>query len=128
MEFDVWIEEHDRNLVHDLFGVDYLDYNKVYVEKHKKMICEGVTFHYKHSYACDAENISSWMIITMEIGREVALPIALGVISNFIYDKLKDRKNQRIAINNQIVQLDAKQIEQAILTNYIPTKEEEKEE
>lgn len=118
MQLDIWIEENDRNLVHDLFGVEHSDYNKVYVEKQKKTIANGITLQYKHSFCCDAENIPTWLIITAEIGKDVILPMAVGLLSSYIYDKLKDRKNEKLVINNQLIeQINAKKIEQVIIVN-----------
>ncbi len=59
----------------------------------------------------------SWVILTIEIGKNVALPLAVGILSSYLYDKLKNRKDTKVIINNQQVEINAIKIEKLILTN-----------
>ena len=128
MKLDVWIEILDPRLIEDLF--ESLQYQKITMEKQKKIIGEGISLQYKSHFSLDAENVPSWLIISAEIGKNIVLPIAVGILSNYIYDKLKDRKNINIVINNQSVEINAKKIEQVILANIninVYVKEEDKD-
>jgi hypothetical protein len=128
MKLDIWIEALDPKLIEDLFEVERSQYNKITMEKQKKIISEGISLQYKSHFCCDAENVPSWLIISVEIGKNVVLPVAVGILSNYIYDKLKDRKNNKIVINNQPVEINAKKIEQVILANInVHLKEEDKD-
>ena len=49
------------------------------------------------------------------LSEHVALPIAVAVLSRYLYDKLKDRKNTEITINNTSIEINADKIEQLIL-------------
>ncbi len=118
MQVDIWIEVHDSNIIHDLFGVEPSEYNKIYREKQKKIVSEGISIQYKSNNCCDAENIPTWLIITAEIvGKDIVLPALVGILSSYIYDKLKDRKNESLMINNQTIEINAKKIEQLIMIN-----------
>jgi hypothetical protein len=131
MKLDVWIEALDPKLIEDLFEVERSEYKKIIMEKQKKIISEGISLQYKSHFCCDSVDAPSWLIISIEIGKNVALPVALGILSSYLYDKLKNRKNNRVVINNQPVEIDAKKIEQIILTNinvYVKEKEDNKDE
>lgn len=128
MKFDISIEEYDKNLRYDLFGIESKDINKVLAEKQKTIIDKGISLQYKHHVRCFAENVPSWIVITVEISKDVALPLAVGIISSYIYDKLKNRKNERVVIFNQTVEINAKKIEKLIIHNINQSEESKKEE
>lgn len=117
MKFDVWIEQSDSRLLTDLFELQPSQYNKITFEKHRKDIAKGISLQYRSHYCCDSIDVPSWVIISIEIGKEIALPIALGIISSYLYDKLKKRTG-KIMINRKEAEIDPKEIERLILTNY----------
>ena len=127
MSVDISIEELDRELVFDLFEVKGEEVNKFLADKQKKDVSDGISFQYKYTEIRLSEAIPNILVITVEIGKNVVLPIALGILSNYLYDKLKNRKNKTISVNGKAVEIDPKKIGQAILTNYMPPKEEKKE-
>ncbi len=49
------------------------------------------------------------------IAEHYALPVAATLTANWLYDKLKDRKDKQITINEQLVEINAKNIEQLII-------------
>lgn len=111
------IEERDSRLIEDLFEIETSQYNEVTKNRQKKIISEGVSIQYQGHFCCDSTDTPSWLIISIEIGKNVVLPLALSILSSYLYDKLKDKKNSRVVINNQLVEIDAKKIEKLILTN-----------
>lgn len=127
MSVDISIEELDRELVFDLFEAKGEEVNKFLADKQKKDVSDGISFQYKYTEIRLSEAIPNILVITVEIGKNVVLPIALGILSNYLYDKLKNRKNKTISVNGKAVEIDPKKIGQAILTNYMPPKEEKKE-
>jgi hypothetical protein len=58
------------------------------------------------------------------IAEYYALPVAATLTANYLYDKLKDRKDKPITINEQPVEINAKNIEQVIIIN-LSKKEDE---
>lgn len=62
------------------------------------------------------------------VGRDVVLPIVVSVLSNYIYDKLKDRKAESIKIGNTYIkinntQINVEQIYQTIINEASQKKE-----
>lgn len=113
----MWIEEPDLNLLTDLFEIDKSRYNEVINGRQKKTVTDGVSIQYVSHYVCDSFDMPSWVILTIEIGKNVALPLAVGILSSYLYDKLKNRKDTKVIINNQQVEINAIKIEKLILTN-----------
>lgn len=123
----MWIEQHDSNLLTDLFEIDKSQYNEVINGKQKKTITEGVSIQYFSHYACASVDIPSWWILSIEIGKNVVLPIAVSILAKYLYSKLKDKKESKIMINNQPVEINAEKINQLIINNInIYVKQEEK--
>jgi hypothetical protein len=48
------------------------------------------------------------------VAEHYALPILATLTAKYLYDKLKDRKDKKIMINNQVVEINAKNIENQI--------------
>jgi len=109
MELEIGIEIRDPKLVSELFET-----NKRHVEQ-KKVIAEGVSIQIKNYYARDAVDLPSILNIVAYIGEHVALPIAVAVLSRYLYDKLKVRKQSKVTINNTPVEINAEKIEQLIM-------------
>jgi hypothetical protein len=117
MNFDIWLEESDFSLLPNLFDVQPSEYNRIVLEKQKKVVSTGISLQYRSHYSCDSVDIPTMVIITIEIGKEIALPIALGILSNYLYDKLKERTST-LVINGKKAKIDKKEIERLILLNY----------
>jgi hypothetical protein len=117
MNFDICIEQTEYSLLPDLFELQPSDYNKIVIEKQKKVVCEGISLQYRSHYSCDSIDVPTIIIISIEIGKEIALPIALGILSNYLYDKLKGRQSS-LVINGKEAKIDRKEIEKLILLNY----------
>ena len=115
MKLNLWIEQRDPKLLTDLFEIDKAQYNEVINGRQKKTVTEGVSIQYVKQYTCDSADMPSWAILSIEFGKNVALPIAVGILSNYLYDKLKDRKKSKVLINDQQVEINAEKINQLII-------------
>ncbi len=113
----MWIQQRDQELLTDLFEIDQSQYNKVINGRQKKDVAEGISIQYLSHYTCDSVDIPTWAIIAIEIGEKVILPVSVSILAKYLYDKLKDRKDSKVVINNQQVEINAETIEQVILTN-----------
>jgi len=109
MKLEIGIEIHDPKLVSELFET-----NKTNVGQ-KKVIAEGVSIQIKNYYARDAVDLPTILNTVVYIGENVALPIAVAVLSRYLYDKLKARKQSKVTINNIPVEINAETIEQLII-------------
>jgi len=119
MNVVIGIELTDKNIVKDLFETSQ---PKAHEEK---IIGEGVSIRIGYYFSSDAVDVPTILNIVAYIGEHVALPIAIGILSRYLYDKLKDRKGKtRITINYKPVEIDAEKIEQVIL-NMLPKEEDE---
>jgi hypothetical protein len=107
----------DSKLISDLFETkDSSEYKKIVSDKQEKTIAEGVSIQYLYHYAADAVDIPTLLLISAYIGEHVVLPVAAGLLSRYLYDKLKDRKTSKITINDISVEFNAEKIQQLILT------------
>lgn len=118
MILDIWVEQTDRNLLTDLFEFQPSEYNKIVLDRQKKIVGEGITLQYRSQYSCDSVDIPTWIIIGVEIGKD----IAIAILSSYLYDKLKERKS-KLLINGKEAKIDEKEIEKMILLNYNPENE-----
>jgi len=118
MNLEIGIELRDRNLVKDLFETPQPKVGQ------EKIIGEGVSIRIKNYFARDTVDLPTTLNIVAYIGEHVALPIAVGVLSKYLYEKLKDRKESRIIINYTPMDINAEKIEQLIL-NMLPKEEDE---
>lgn len=109
MELEIGIEIRDPKLVSELFET-----NETHVGQ-KKVIAEGVSIQIKNYYARDAVDLPTILNIVAWIGEHVALPFAVGVLSRYLYDKLKVRKQSKVTINKLPVEINAEKIGQLII-------------
>ena len=109
MELDIGIEIRDHKLVSELFET-----NTTHVGQ-KKVIAEDVSIQIKNYFAREAVDFPTIVNIVAYIGEHVALPIAVGVLSRYLCDKLKDRKESKVTINHIPVEINAQKIEQLII-------------
>ena len=119
MNLEIGIELRDRNLVKDLFETPQPKVGQ------EKIIGEGVSIRIKNYFARDTVDLPTILNIVAYIGEHVALPIAVGLLSRYLYDKLKDRKEKsRLIINYIPVEIDAEKIEHLII-NILEEKKDE---
>jgi len=109
MEIEIGIEKRDRNLEKDLFETDQPRVGE------KKIIAEGISIRIKNYFGRDAVDLPTILNIVAEIRDKVALPIIVSILSKYLYEKLKDRKESKITINYTSVEIDAEKIEQLII-------------
>jgi hypothetical protein len=62
----------------------------------------------------------------INLAQNYALPVAAALTADYIFQYIKDRKDKRIQINNEIVKVNVIEIKQVII-NIIQVKEEEGE-
>jgi hypothetical protein len=113
----LWIEVRDPNLLTDLFEIDKSQYNEVVNGRKKKIVTDGASIQYVSHYTCDSIDMPTWAILTIEIVKNMTLPIVVSILSKYLYDKLKSRKDSKVLINNQQVEIDAEKISHLIINN-----------
>jgi hypothetical protein len=119
MNIEIGIELTDRNIVKDLFETPQPKAGE------EKSIGEGVSIRIKNYHARDAVDLPTILNIVAYIGEHVALPVAVALLSRYLYDKLKDRRGKsRLIINYTAVEIDAEKIEQLVL-NMQPKEKDE---
>jgi hypothetical protein len=118
MELSIEIETFDNMLAFDLFDVTRIS------DKTEKSITEGISVRYESTLIRKAEGFPEIVNIALFIGEHVALPIAVSIVSRWLYDKLKKRKDNRLTINNTSVEINAEKIEQLII-NILKEKKDE---
>ena len=106
MELEIGIEILDPELESDLFES---------TESREKIITEGVSIRFKNYKIREIVDYPTIINIAVYIAEHIALPVAAGVLSRYLYDKLKDRENQKITINNIPVEVNAEKIENLII-------------
>jgi hypothetical protein len=109
MKVEIGIEIRDAKLVGDLFETTQIKAGQ------EKTIAEGVSIQLKNYMAREAVDFPTIVNIVAYVGEHVALPIAVGILSRYLYDKLKDRKTSKVTINQIQVEIDAEKIEKLIL-------------
>lgn len=77
--------------------------NQIEISKSIFIRLDGATF-------CESIDVPTFIRISVIVGREVILPIASGIVSSWLYDKIKDKKAYRININGLRVELDKDKI------------------
>ena len=111
------IETQDRMLSYDLLEAQQFQSGQ------EKFITEGVSIRAESIEIRKAVGLPEIVNITLWIGEHVALPIAVSILSRYLYNKLKDKKDTKIKINYTYVEINAERIENAIL-NIIQETEE----
>lgn len=113
MELQVRIQSPDSNFIAEgLFGSDSDSLER---GKTEKAVVDGVTLRFEgvgRQFSASVDTQTTTLILEMAIsfGRDVALPIVVSVLSNYIYDKLKDRKAESIKIGNTYIKINYMQI------------------
>jgi len=109
MELNIEIETHDSRLSFDLFETDKLAFGTT-----TKTVAEGVSIQYRGGTIREAAGLPEIFRISAFIGKNVVLPIAVGILSAYLYDKFKG-KAERVRINNIYVEVNVNRFENLIL-------------
>jgi len=104
------IETPDKKLSHDLLETDHIQAYQT-----EKIITDGVSIRYEGQILREAIGFPELFNFSIYVAEHIALPIAVAVLSRYLYDKLKDRKNTEIRINDTSIEINAEKIEQLIL-------------
>jgi len=112
LRVSIEIETFDKELEMDLF-----DAKRFVAGETEKTISEGISIRWEGTEFKKVVGFPDIIHITLILARDVALPIALGIVSNWLYDKIKGRAI-KIKVKGFQVQIDRDQIEK-ILTEKI---------
>jgi len=112
MKLSIQVETHDSNLVSNLF-----ESARSISGQTQKTISEEVTMRFEGLEVSLAIDVPSIITATLYIGEHVALPIAVTVLSRYLYDKLRRRRDNKLRINGTQVEINAEKIEQLIIVN-----------
>jgi hypothetical protein len=98
MQFEISIRSSDPNI-----GTEIT----------RAKIAEGITIRQRLILR---EIVNPPIDFIVYVGENVALPVAASLIAKFLYDKLKERRDNKLTINNQpIVNVNVQNIEQLII-------------
>jgi len=111
MKIPIQIETQDRMLSWDLFEARSLQSGQT-----EKVITEGISIKLESIEIRKGFGFPEIVDITVFVAEHVALPIAVGMLSRYLYDKLKDKRETKIEINYLYVEINAEKIENAILS------------
>ena len=110
MEIPIRIETQDRMISCELF--EATSFQKGQTEK---TVTEGVSIRWEGADIRKGFGFPEIVNIAILIAENIALPIAISVLSRYLYDKLKDKEESKIEINYVNVEINAGKIEKAIL-------------
>jgi hypothetical protein len=106
----------------DAFSIaeELFDSNSLQRGKTEKSLTDSVTMRYDgvpKRYAASVDSQTNFILqITIIIGQNVVLPVVMGLLSSYLYGKLKDKKTNSIKIGNTyILQISAEEIGQVII-------------
>lgn len=106
----------------DVFGIltDLFDSNTWEPGKTEKAIADGVSIRYETASKPLIASIESQAVlqITLIIGQNVVLPTVLGVLSSYLYDKLKEHNMKRFKIGAASLSINEREIYQAIMKEF----------
>jgi hypothetical protein len=120
IELKMEIETHDDTLGFKLFeSPESVSFGQT------KTICDDVFIRAEGGRIFEALDFPSILYATAFVGTNIVLPMAVSLLSNYLYDKLKERKDNKLKINGTQVEISTEKIEQLILI--ILKQEKEKE-
>jgi len=111
MELNIEIETQDDKLSSSLFETS----GKLESGKTQKTLGEDVTIRYEGEQIALAEAVPTVIRITMYIGERVLLHTAAYMLSRYLYDKLRARRDNNLKINDNQVNINVREIEQLII-------------
>lgn len=110
MELGIEIETHDRSLSFDLLEAEQLSCMET-----TKDLGNGVTIKYNFEVLRKAGDLPIILNIAAFLGQNIALPVAVGILSSYLYDKLKNRKVEQLKIAGNSIEINKQDIEQLLL-------------
>lgn len=116
MQLEIGIESSTPKLLYDLFETSHISAGQ------GKIIAEGVSIRYKNYTFRAAAELPPILNIVAYIGEHVALPIAVTLLSKYLYEKLKGRAS-KVTINDILVEINEEKIE--LIINQIVEKGDE---
>jgi hypothetical protein len=82
----------------------------------EKLLAEGISIRWQGESFRKSLDFPTIINLSIWIGQNIAIPVAVGILSSYIYDKLKKHENSKVFINNQIINSNNKnQIEQNLI-------------
>jgi len=109
MELEIEIETFDKKLDFDLFEA-----KERFERGMETKIAEGVLARYERTEGRLAVGFADVIHFAITIGRNTAIGVVSGIISDWLYDKLKERKVEKLRIERTEVEIDRSQIERII--------------
>ena len=110
IEVSVEIETYDTTLAFDLFE----EKKKLFAAQQKE-IAKGVFLRFEGGTLREAFDTSEIIRLTIAVAKDVALPIALGVVSNWLYDRIKNGRASKIRVNENETEITKDEIKKALL-------------
>jgi hypothetical protein len=110
MKINMRIETRDKTLSSHLLETDHIQSFQT-----EKIIGDGVSIRYEGQIIREAIGFPELFNFSIYIAEHIALPIAVGILSRYLYDKLKDKKETKIEVNYVYVEINPEKIENAIL-------------
>ena len=92
---------------------DFLRNGRITVGNEIEM-SKGVILRYEGTRLCESVDAPSITQLTLFISIDVMLPIALGLVSSWIYDKIKDEKTCTVRINGIEAKVDKQKISELL--------------
>jgi hypothetical protein len=113
-EISIEVQSLDRSLMFDLFGV-----KKVESFKTERTISKGISI--KCGLLRIQETVAPEVIeLILVITEKVGLAMALNIASNWVYDKIKDRKVSKLKVGGVEVPTDKDKIKERMLVSAKP--------
>ena len=109
MELEIEIETFDKKLDFDLFEA-----KERFERGMETKIAEGVLARYKRTEGHLAVGFADVIHFAIPIGRNTSIVVISGIIYDWLYDKLKERKVEKLRIERTEVEIDRSQIERII--------------
>jgi hypothetical protein len=81
----------------------------------KTEIADDVSIHVKGHILREIVGIPELTDFVVYVGEKIALPVAAALLAKFLYDKLKDRQDNKLTINHKSIEINADKIEQLII-------------
>ena len=108
-EVRIQIETSDRNLQDELFP------NLISKRKRETEIEKGISARFEHITIREAVEFPPLIEFTIILSKEVIIPVALGIASEWLYEKIKNRKIKKIRIGDFEVLIEKEKIKQMLL-------------
>jgi len=105
MEIKIEIETHDNMLAFDLF-----ESKELVADRTEKSISDNVSVRFEGEVFRKAEGLPRIIEMTLVLAKEVITPIILGIVSAWLYDKIKGRsavlriERTEVTINKQKIE------------------------